>query len=123
MFTGRSDLRCATLTGFPVLQVRAADLVEVLQAALGGFHVAELGIDVERFQSTAPGTRSPGWLKVVFAALVAVDVALIAWLAQNFQGSENVSVILALVAVVFTTGAIVGVNHAAYRRISELENL
>src|SRR5439155_22920310 len=30
---------------------------------------------------------------------------------------------LALVAVVFTTGAIVGVNHAAYRRISELENL
>src|SRR2546428_526677 len=64
-----------------------------------------------------------GWLKVVFAALVAVDVALIAWLAQNFQGAENVLVILALVAVVFTTGAIVGVNHAAYRRISELENL
>ena len=63
-----------------------------------------------------------GWLKVVFAALVA-DVALIAWLAQNFQGAENVLVILALVAVVFTTGAIVGVNHAAYRRISELENL
>jgi hypothetical protein len=47
----------------------------------------------------------------------------IAWLAQNFQGAENVLVILALVAVVFTTGAIVGVNHAAYRRISELENL
>lgn len=37
-----------------------------------------------------------GWLKVVFAALV---------------------------AVIFTTGAVVGVNHAAYRRISELENL
>ncbi len=64
-----------------------------------------------------------GWLKVVFAALVAVDVALIAWLAQNFQGADNVLVILALVAVVFTTAAIVGVNHAAYRRISELENL
>jgi len=62
-------------------------------------------------------------LKVVFAALVAVDVALIAWLAQNFQGAEDVLVILALVAVVFTTGAIVGVNHAAYRRIYELENL
>ena len=30
-----------------------------------------------------------GWLKVVFAALVAVDVALIAWLAQNFQGAEE----------------------------------
>jgi hypothetical protein len=57
------------------------------------------------------------------AALVAVDVALIAWLAQNFQSAENVLVILALVAVVFTTGAVVGVNHAAYRRISELENL
>ncbi|TMG73413.1 MAG: hypothetical protein E6H75_13495 [Betaproteobacteria bacterium] len=56
-----------------------------------------------------------GWLKVVFAALVAVDVALIAWLAQNFQGAENVLVILALVAVVFTTGAIVGVNQELAR--------
>lgn len=64
-----------------------------------------------------------GWLKVVFAALVAVDISLIAWLAQNFQSADSVLVILALVAVVCTTAAIIGVNHAAYRRIAELENL
>jgi len=64
-----------------------------------------------------------GWLKVVFAALVAVDISLIAWLAQNFQSAENVLVMLAFIAVVCTTAAIVGVNHAAYKRIAELENL
>ena len=64
-----------------------------------------------------------GWLKVVFAALVAVDVSVIAWLAQNFQSAENVLVVLAFIAVVCTTAAIVRVNHAAYKRIAELENL
>ena len=64
-----------------------------------------------------------GWLKVVFVALVAVDVSLIAWLAQNFQSADNVLVVLTLVAVVCTTAAIIGVNHAAYKRIAELENL
>ena len=64
-----------------------------------------------------------GWLKVVFAALVAVDISLIAWLAQNFQDAEDVLVVLAFIAVVCTTAAIVGVNHAAYKRIAELENL
>jgi hypothetical protein len=54
---------------------------------------------------------------------VAVDVSLVAWLVQNFRSSENVLIILALLAVVATTGAIVGVNHAAFRRISDLENL
>lgn len=64
-----------------------------------------------------------GWLKVVFVALVAVDVSLIAWIAQNFVTAENILVVIALLAVVATTGAIVGVNHAAYRRIAELEEL
>ncbi len=64
-----------------------------------------------------------GWLKVVFVALVAVDVSLIAWLTQNFQRAPNILLFLAFAAVVGTTAAIIGVNHAAYRRISELENL
>jgi 4-hydroxybenzoate polyprenyltransferase len=64
-----------------------------------------------------------GWLKVVFAALVAVDISLIAWLAQNFQSADTVLVVLAFVAVVCTTAAIVGANHAAYKRIAELEDL
>jgi hypothetical protein len=44
-------------------------------------------------------------------------------LAQNFQSAENVLVVLAFIAVVSTTAAIVCVNHAAYKRIAELENL
>lgn len=64
-----------------------------------------------------------GWLKVVFASLVAVDISLIAWLAQNFQSADNILVVLAFLAVVCTTAGVIGVNHAAYNRIAELENL
>jgi hypothetical protein len=64
-----------------------------------------------------------GWLKVVFVPLVAVDVSLIAWLAQHFETAETVHVTLASIAVVCTTAAIIGVNYAAFQRIAELEML
>jgi 4-hydroxybenzoate polyprenyltransferase len=64
-----------------------------------------------------------GWLKVVFGALVAVDVSLIAWLAQNFHSADAILVVLAVVAVLATTAGIVSVNHAAFRRIAQLEKL
>ncbi len=64
-----------------------------------------------------------GWLKVVFVALVAIDVSLIAWLAQNFRTAEAVVVVLATIAVAGTTAGIIAVNHAAFRRIAKLENL
>ena len=69
-----------------------------------------------------------GWLKIVFAALVAVDVSLIAWLAQNFRSAEAVLVVLAVIAVACITAGIVGAFHylnwhAAFRRIAQLEDL
>ena len=64
-----------------------------------------------------------GWLKVVFGALVAVDVSLIAWLAQNFHSADVVLIILAVMAVIATTVGIINVNHAAFRRIAQLEKL
>jgi len=64
-----------------------------------------------------------GWLKIVFGALVAVDVSLVAWLTQNFRTAEAIMVVLAVVAVAGTTVGIVGVNHAAFRLIAQLENL
>jgi len=64
-----------------------------------------------------------GWLKIVFAALVAVDVSLIAWLAQNFRTAEAVTLLLALFAVASTTAGIVAVNHAAFRRLAQLEDV
>jgi len=67
--------------------------------------------------------EGPGWLKVVFVALVAVDVSLIAWLTQNLQTAGSGLVVLTIVAVACATAAIIGINHVAYRRIAELENL
>ena len=60
---------------------------------------------------------------VVFGALVAVDVSLIAWLAQNFHSADVVLIVLAVIAVIATTVGIVSVNHAAFRRIAQLEKL
>lgn len=64
-----------------------------------------------------------GWLKIVFAALVAIDVSLVAWLTQNFRTADAVLVVSAFIAVACITAGIVGVNHAAFRRIAQLEDL
>lgn len=64
-----------------------------------------------------------GWLKVVFGILVATDLSLIAWLAQNFGSASRVQVLIGLAAVVGVTGAVVWVNPMAYARIKQLEDL
>jgi 4-hydroxybenzoate polyprenyltransferase len=64
-----------------------------------------------------------GWLKVVFGILVATDISLLAWLAENFASAPGVQAVVSLVAVVVVTGAIVWVNHLAYVRIKQLEDL
>jgi 4-hydroxybenzoate polyprenyltransferase len=63
-----------------------------------------------------------GWLKVVFAVLVAIDVSLVGWLAENYQGVSRLLVVCAFVAVVFTTAVVVWVNRAAIRRFKALED-
>jgi hypothetical protein len=64
-----------------------------------------------------------GWLKLVFGVLVAVDVSLLGWLAQNHANADTVLLVVGLVAIVVLTGGIVWVNRTAYRRIEELEEL
>ncbi len=64
-----------------------------------------------------------GWLKVVFALLVATDISLIAWLAQNYATSSLLLSIVCALAVSIVTGAVVWVNHTAYAKIDELEDL
>lgn len=64
-----------------------------------------------------------GWLKVIFVALLPVEVSLIAWLAQNIGTAEMLLVALAAIAVACITAAIIGVNHAAFKRIADLEKL
>ena len=64
-----------------------------------------------------------GWLKVVFGLLVAIDVSLIGWAAQNFDKSPISLLLLAALMVILITCAIVIVNRRAYRKIDELGDL
>ena len=62
------------------------------------------------------------WLKLVFGALIAVDVSLVAWLAQNYATADHVLVLAGLAATLILTGVVVWVNRLAYRRIAQLED-
>ena len=64
-----------------------------------------------------------GWLKVVFAILVAIDISLVGWLAQNYDSASVFFQTVCLVAVVVMTAGVVWVNRVAYRKIDELEEL
>ena len=48
-----------------------------------------------------------GWLKVVFALLVATDISLIAWLSQNYATAGLLLNLSCALAVVVVTGAVV----------------
>ena len=64
-----------------------------------------------------------GWLKVIFGILVATDISLIAWLAENFNNPNRSQVFIGLVAVAVVTAAVVWVNRMAYIRMKQLEDL
>ncbi|MEZ4614355.1 MAG: hypothetical protein R2867_02410 [Caldilineaceae bacterium] len=64
-----------------------------------------------------------GWLKVVFGILVATDLSLVAWIAQNYVMASEFLVISCGVAVCGVTTGIVWVNRTAYWKIDELEDL
>lgn len=64
-----------------------------------------------------------GWLKVLFAILVAIDISLVGWLAQNHDGAPIFLQIVCLIAVVAVTGGAAWVSMTAYRKIDELEEL
>ena len=64
-----------------------------------------------------------GWLKVVFGILVALDVSLVAWLAQNFSTANTGMLVAGLVVVVSLTGGVIWVSLVVYRRLEELEEL
>ena len=64
-----------------------------------------------------------GFLKLVFAVLVALDASLVAWISQNFRTAHVVLLIGALVGVLLFTGAVVWITRLAYRRFQQLEEL
>ena len=64
-----------------------------------------------------------GWLKVVFTILIAIDISLVGWLAQNYDHAPIFLQAVCSIAVCVITGGIVWVNRAAYKKIDELEEL
>lgn len=64
-----------------------------------------------------------GWLKIIFGILVATDLSLIGWIAQNYHSTSALLVVACMVAVFGVTIGIVWVNKTAYRKIDELEEL
>jgi hypothetical protein len=64
-----------------------------------------------------------GWLKLVFAALIAIEVSLIGWLAQNYITARPLIVVGAFVTVVAIGLGIVWVNRTAFRRMRQLRDL
>ena len=64
-----------------------------------------------------------GWLKVVFAILIATDISLIAWLAQNYGKTNPLLLKVGLAIALLVTLVIVWINKAAYRKIDKLEEL
>jgi len=64
-----------------------------------------------------------GWLKVVFGLLVAIDILVIAWLAQNYAKAQAVLPIMAWAGTMAATVAIIWVCSAAYRRINDLKDV
>ena len=52
-----------------------------------------------------------GWLKIVFAIFVAVDVSLMAWLAQNYDELSQVLTVCGFLGVVFVTSVVFGLTR------------
>jgi len=61
------------------------------------------------------------WLKLFFGAFLAVDVSVIAWLAQNYRQAETVIVVGAFIVIIALTGGLAFVTRRAYKRIDPLE--
>ncbi len=64
-----------------------------------------------------------GWLKIIFGALIATDISLIAWLFQNYGEASKFLLVLCTVAAFLITFVIVWINRVAYRKIDELGEL
>jgi len=63
-----------------------------------------------------------GWLKLVFGLLVAIDVSLVGWLAQNYASASRVLVVGGMVATAVVTFGVVRINRVAYHRMKEMED-
>lgn len=64
-----------------------------------------------------------GWLKVLFAVLVAVDAPLIAWISQNYTQGDRIVLVPAAVVAIAAGAYSLWINYAVYRKIGALKSL
>jgi len=64
-----------------------------------------------------------GWLKIIFAALLAIDISLVAWLAQNFISANIVLLTLTWIGVIVVTIFLIVINRRVYKKLDEMEEL
>ncbi len=64
-----------------------------------------------------------GWLKVIFAILLAADISLVAWGVQNYGKSSPLLLTIGVIAAFLVTLTIIWINSIAYRKINKLEDL
>ena len=64
-----------------------------------------------------------GWLKIIFAILIATDISLVAWGIQNYGKTRVLLLIIGAIGVFLFTSVIIWINRVAYRKINELEGL
>ena len=61
-----------------------------------------------------------GWLKTIFALLIAIDVSLIGWLAQNSLRISNLLLGVSAVLILSIRLIIIVINLKAYQKINKL---
>ena len=64
-----------------------------------------------------------GWLKVIFAILIATDISLVAWVVQSYGKTRPLLLTVGTIGVILFTFVIIWINRVAYRKINELEGL
>jgi 4-hydroxybenzoate polyprenyltransferase len=64
-----------------------------------------------------------GWLKIIFAILIATGISLCAWVVQNYGKISKILLIVSVIGIFLLTFVIVWINQVAYRKIDELEEL
>ena len=64
-----------------------------------------------------------GWLKVLFGTLVAADLSILAWLAQNIDTAVWYRSLIAVVSVFVISYTAYRINRDAFRKMKQLEKL
>jgi len=64
-----------------------------------------------------------GWLKVLFAILIATDISLIAWLVENYGKTHPILFLFGLIGAILIIFVSIWINNIAYQKINKLEEL